>query len=54
LIVYSCHYDPRIGEQTYRLINLNRNEPDRSLFTIPSDYKITAETPVKVYTTKQQ
>jgi hypothetical protein len=54
LIVYSRHYDPRFGEQTYRLTNINRSEPDRSLFTVPSDYKIVAEPPLKVYTTKPQ
>ena len=54
LIVYSRHYDPRFGEQTYRLTNINRSEPDRSLFTIPTDYKVVAEPALKVYTTKQQ
>jgi hypothetical protein len=51
LIVYSRHYDPRFGEQIYRLTNIDRSEPDRSLFTVPSDYKITAEPQMKVYTT---
>ena len=54
LIVYSRQYDPRFGEQIYRLTNINRSEPDRSLFTVPADYKIVAEAPLKVYTTKQQ
>jgi hypothetical protein len=43
LIVLSKHSDPRFGEQTYRLTNINRNEPDRSLFTPSSDYKIVTE-----------
>ncbi|MGC2238855.1 MAG: hypothetical protein WA584_22055 [Pyrinomonadaceae bacterium] len=51
LTVYSRHYDPRFGEQIYRLTNIDRSEPDRSLFTVPSDYKITAEPQMKVYTT---
>ncbi len=51
LTVYSRHYDPRFGEQIYRLTNIDRSEPDRSLFTVPSDYKITAESQMKVYTT---
>jgi hypothetical protein len=54
LIVYSRHFDPRFGEQIYRLTNISRSEPDRSLFTVPSDYKVVAEPPLKVYTTKQQ
>lgn len=40
-IVLSKHSDPRFGVQTYRLTNVKRNEPDRSLFTLPADYKIT-------------
>ena len=40
MIVYSKHTDPRFGEQTYRLDNLRLDEPDRSLFTVPSDFKI--------------
>lgn len=43
LIVYSRQSDPRFGEQTYRLTNINRSEPDRSLFAPPADYKIVAE-----------
>ncbi|HEX8264807.1 MAG TPA: hypothetical protein VF596_05245 [Pyrinomonadaceae bacterium] len=49
MIVYSKHSDPRFGEQTYRMTNINRSEPDRSLFTLPSDYKILSEQ--TVYTT---
>lgn len=51
LIVYSRHYDPRFGEQIYRLVNISRNEPDRSLFTVPNDYKVVTEQPMKIYTT---
>jgi hypothetical protein len=49
MIVYSKHSDPRFGEQTYRMTNISRSEPDRSLFTLPSDYKILSEQ--TVYTT---
>jgi hypothetical protein len=52
LIVYSRHSDPRFGEQIYRLTNISRSEPDRSLFTVPSDYKITSEPTFNVVTTK--
>jgi hypothetical protein len=51
LIVYSRHYDPRFGEQTYRLINLSRGEPDRSLFTVPADYKLVSESGYNVVRT---
>ena len=40
MIVASRHFDPRFGEQTYRLTNINRSEPDPSLFQVPSDYKL--------------
>src|SRR6185437_3752240 len=31
--------DPRMGETVTRLVNINRSEPTKSLFEIPSDYK---------------
>lgn len=37
--VYSKNVDPRFGEQTYRLTNINRSEPDPSLFNVPQGYK---------------
>ena len=40
VIVYSKHVDPRFGEQTYRLTNINRTEPPITLFSPPSDYQI--------------
>jgi hypothetical protein len=40
-IVLSIHSDPRFGVQTFRLTNIKRVEPDRSLFTPPADYTIT-------------
>lgn len=51
LIVYSKHSDPRFGEQIYRLDNLSRSEPDNSLFTPPSDYKLVTEPTFNVVTT---
>jgi len=32
--------DPRTGTQTLELTNINRSQPDPSLFTIPSDYTV--------------
>jgi hypothetical protein len=40
-IVSSKRSDPRMGEQTFRLTNIVRGEPDASLFTVPADFKIT-------------
>lgn len=48
LVVYSKTSDPRFGEQTYRLTNIVRSEPDPSLFTVPQGYKVLAE-PASVY-----
>jgi hypothetical protein len=45
-LVMTRHRDPRVGETTYRLINISRNEPDRSLFQVPSDYTIQERAPV--------
>ena len=38
--VKSRHSDPRSGETVYRLTNINRSEPDHSLFEVPADYSI--------------
>jgi len=39
-IVWSKRNDPRMGEQTFRLTNVVRAEPDPSLFAVPSDFRI--------------
>jgi hypothetical protein len=39
-VIMSKHSDPRSGESTYRLTNINRTEPARSLFEVPSDYSV--------------
>jgi hypothetical protein len=39
-VVMSKHSDPRLGENTYRLTGINRSEPARALFEVPSDYTI--------------
>jgi len=36
--------DPRSGENTTKLINISRNEPDPSLFMPPADYAVVDET----------
>jgi hypothetical protein len=40
VVMMAKHNDPRIGETIYRLTNINRSEPDASLFQVPSDYSI--------------
>jgi hypothetical protein len=39
-VIFSKRSDPRMGEQTFRLTNIVRAEPDPSLFTVPPDFKI--------------
>jgi TonB family protein len=40
LVVMTRHNDPRFGETTYRLTNINRAEPDRTLFEVPAGYTV--------------
>jgi len=40
VLVMTHHSDPRSGESTYRLTNIIRAEPDRSLFMVPPDYTV--------------
>ena len=44
VMVLSKSSDPRSGEHTTRLININRAEPDPGLFQVPPDYQIVDET----------
>lgn len=39
-VVYSKHADPRFGTTIYQLTNITRQEPDPSLFQVPSDYTV--------------
>ncbi len=40
VLISSKSSDPRIGETTYKLTNIQRAEPDPSLFQVPADYTI--------------
>ena len=39
-VVMTKRNDPRMGETVYRLSNISRTEPSRSLFEAPSDYTV--------------
>lgn len=39
-VVMTRHNDPRFGETTYRLTNIVRAEPPRSLFEVPPGYQV--------------
>lgn len=41
VVVLSKHSDPRMGEHVYRLTNITRAEPARTLFDVPADYTVT-------------
>jgi len=45
IVVMSKRSDPRFGETTYQLANLQRSEPAASLFQVPADYTIQEEGP---------
>lgn len=40
MIISSKHSDPRFGDQTYKLINIIRADPELTLFTLPADFKL--------------
>ena len=39
-VVMTKRSDPRTGETTYKLLNVNRSEPMKSLFEVPADYTV--------------
>jgi hypothetical protein len=45
VVVKSTRNDPRFGETTYMLTNIQRSEPAAALFTLPPDYSITRAKP---------
>lgn len=52
-VVMSKRNDPRSGEQTFRLTNIVQGEPDPSLFTVPSDFKLAEAPQTFIYRSKQ-
>jgi len=47
MVIMSKHSDPRSGETTYQLTNINRSEPAKSLFEVPTGYTISEGLPWK-------
>jgi hypothetical protein len=39
-VVMTRHSDPRMGESVFRLTNISREEPQKGLFEVPSDYTV--------------
>jgi hypothetical protein len=50
-VVMSKRSDPRMGDQTFKLTNIVRAEPDPSLFTVPADFKLNDESQPIMYRT---
>jgi len=42
MTIMTKHSDPRMGETTFALKNINRSNPPPTLFEVPSDYTVTA------------
>lgn len=48
-MVLRKHSDPRLGESTYRLTDIKRNEPEASLFQPPAGAKVSIERSLEVH-----
>jgi hypothetical protein len=51
-LVMSSVNDPRMGDSTYKLVNISRGDQPASLFEVPSDYQVT-DGPGKVWFTQE-
>lgn len=47
VLLRSTHHDPRSGDVEYRLTNISRAEPPKSLFVVPPGYKIMDIPPIR-------
>ena len=47
MLVMSKRSDPRFGDTTYTLTNVQRTEPSATLFTVPTDYTVKEGGPMK-------
>lgn len=52
--VMTRHHDPRSGENVFRLTNINRSEPSRSLFELPAGYTIVENSHLRVPTAPRE
>lgn len=49
-VVMTRRSDPRSGETIFKLVNINRSEPDPRMFQVPSDYTVNETGNVRVRT----
>lgn len=47
VLVLTIHQDPRSGVTTYRLTNIKRYQPDKSLFEVPANYIVLDKSDIK-------
>jgi hypothetical protein len=47
-VIMTRHSDPRFGETSYRLTNIDREEPARTLFELPADYQVEEGPPAPI------
>jgi hypothetical protein len=47
MVIMSKRNDPRIGETVYKLTNIQRTDPDPSLFRVPSGFSINQESGIR-------
>jgi hypothetical protein len=50
IVVMTRHSDPRFGETTYKLTNVQRGEPSPTLFQVPPDYTVKEGPPFGIRT----
>ena len=48
-MVLRKHSDPRLGDSTYRLTDIKRNEPDAALFQAPAGAKLRSEPVIELH-----
>jgi len=51
-IVLRTQHDPRSGDSTYKLTNIQRGDPPASLFEVPADYKLVELPPPVIVETR--
>ena len=54
VVLMTTHSDPRFGQTTYRLTNVQRAEPASTLFQVPSDYTVKEGPGVGVRTMRRE
>jgi hypothetical protein len=54
VVVMTKQSDPRSGETVYKLTNVNRSEPQHSMFEVPADYTVNDSAAIREDKLKQE